>query len=185
MRSRPKIALYEPRIPQNTGNIARTCAAFQLELNLIEPLGFSLEDKYLKRSGLDYWPLVNLRIHQNFDSFYEQLSPESRLIGLSKSAENSLSDFTFSENDILIYGREDIGLPSNVHTMCYKMLSIPMPGSCYEQKEGVRSLNLSVSVAGCSLTYTIQSEGKFFAKFSIKFIVSSHRGPSTFEEYSG
>ena len=64
-----EISLFEPRIPQNTGSIARTCAAFNLTLNLIEPLGFKLEDKYLKRAGLDYWPLVKLKNYSNFEKF--------------------------------------------------------------------------------------------------------------------
>ena len=66
-----EVALFEPRIPQNTGNIARTCAAFDIPLNLIEPLGFKLEDKYLKRAGLDYWPLVNVNNYENFDKFLD------------------------------------------------------------------------------------------------------------------
>jgi len=64
-----EVALFEPRIPQNTGNIARSCAAFNIPLNLIEPLGFKLEDKYLKRAGLDYWPLVTVNKHENFEKF--------------------------------------------------------------------------------------------------------------------
>ena len=66
-----EVALFEPRIPQNTGNIARSCAAFNIPLNLIEPLGFKLEDKYLKRAGLDYWPLVTMNKYENFDYFLE------------------------------------------------------------------------------------------------------------------
>ena len=66
-----EVALFEPRIPQNTGNIARSCAAFNLPLNLIEPLGFKLEDKYLKRAGLDYWPLVTVNKYENFEKFLE------------------------------------------------------------------------------------------------------------------
>ena len=68
-----RVALYEPRIPPNTGNIARTCAAFGLPLDLIEPLGFSLEDRYLKRAGLDYWPHVDITIHKNVDAFLSPL----------------------------------------------------------------------------------------------------------------
>ena len=64
-----EVALFEPRIPQNTGNIARSCAAFNIPLNLIEPLGFKLEDKYLKRAGLDYWPLVTVNKYENFEKF--------------------------------------------------------------------------------------------------------------------
>ena len=78
-----EVALYEPRIPQNTGNIARSCAAFNIPLNLIEPLGFKLEDKYLKRAGLDYWPLVTLNKYVNFDNFLESKSTK-RIISFSK-----------------------------------------------------------------------------------------------------
>ena len=69
-----RVALFEPRIPPNTGNIARTCAAFGLPLDLIEPLGFSLEDRYLKRAGLDYWPHVDITIHKDVDAFFESLT---------------------------------------------------------------------------------------------------------------
>ena len=78
-----EVALYEPRIPQNTGNIARSCAAFNIPLNLIEPLGFKLEDKYLKEQGLDYWPLVTLNKYVNFDNFLESKSTK-RIISFSK-----------------------------------------------------------------------------------------------------
>ena len=77
-----EVALFEPRIPQNTGNIARSCAAFNLPLNLIEPLGFKIEDKYLKRAGLDYWPLVKLKNYHNFTKFKES----KKIRGLSRSA---------------------------------------------------------------------------------------------------
>ena len=76
-----EVALFEPRIPQNTGNIARSCAAFNIPLNLIEPLGFKVEDKYLKRAGLDYWPLVTLNKYENFDKFWEsKLTKELSLL---------------------------------------------------------------------------------------------------------
>ena len=75
-----EVALFEPRIPQNTGNIARSCAAFNIPLNLIEPLGFKLEDKYLKRAGLDYWPLVNVKNYENFDKFLESKSSKLALL---------------------------------------------------------------------------------------------------------
>ena len=77
-----EVALFEPRIPQNTGNIARTCAAFNIPLNLIEPLGFKLEDKYLKRAGLDYWPLVTVNKYENFEKF---LTSKSCLLYTSPS----------------------------------------------------------------------------------------------------
>ena len=78
-----EVALFEPRIPQNTGNIARSCAAFNLPLNLIEPLGFKLEDKYLKRAGLDYWPLVTFNKYRNFNKFLES-KLKKRIISFSK-----------------------------------------------------------------------------------------------------
>ena len=142
------IALFEPRIPQNTGNIARTCAAFNLRLHLIEPLGFSLESKLLKRSGLDYWPYMDIRIHPNFYQFHDSLSLNQRIIGLSKSASTHLSEFKFNINDVLLFGREDNGLPNEIINLCNKTLSIPMPGGVIKNNDkGVRSLNLSSSVA--------------------------------------
>ncbi len=80
------IALFEPRIPQNTGNIARTCAGFNIPLILIEPLGFSLDDKQLKRAGLDYWPLVTLKIEPSFTSFIHSIKSNQRLIGASSTS---------------------------------------------------------------------------------------------------
>ena len=78
-----EVSLFEPRIPQNTGNIARSCAAFNIPLNLIEPLGFKLEDKYLKRAGLDYWPLVTVNQYENFEKFLASKS-KKRIISFSK-----------------------------------------------------------------------------------------------------
>jgi len=141
-----EISLFEPRIPQNTGSIARTCAAFDLTLNLIEPLGFKLEDKYLKRAGLDYWPLVKLKTYPNFKKFKES-KINKRVISFSKKNGIYLQNFRFNENDILLFGREDIGLPDEVVTASDSLVSIYMPNlelSNIEQK-GVRSLNLSVA----------------------------------------
>ena len=140
------VALFEPRIPQNTGNIARTCAAYKCNLNLIEPLGFSLEDKYLKRAGLDYWPYVPLYTHKNFDEF-RKCNSNNRLICFSKQGNNFLSDFKFINNDVLIFGREDTGLPDSIKELSDHICTIPMPGiSDSSGNGGVRSLNLSVSV---------------------------------------
>ena len=105
-----EVALFEPRIPQNTGNIARSCAAFNITLNLIEPLGFKLEDKYLKRAGLDYWPLVNLIKYGDFDKFLES-KLKKRIISFSKKNGMYLKDFKFQKDDVLLFGREDSGLP--------------------------------------------------------------------------
>ena len=141
-----EIALFEPRIPQNTGSIARTCAAFDIKLNLIEPLGFKLEDKYLKRAGLDYWPLVKLKNYPNFKKFKESKN-NKRIIAFSKKNGIYLKDFRFLEDDILLFGREDTGLPNNVIKSSNSLISIFMPNvelSAVE-KRGVRSLNLSVA----------------------------------------
>ena len=141
-----EVALFEPRIPQNTGNIARSCAAFNIPLNLIEPLGFKLEDKYLKRAGLDYWPLVTVNKYGNFDKFLESKLTR-RIISFSKKNGLYLKDFKFKEDDILLFGREDSGLPECIIDKSDFLISIFMPniqrGS--NDHKGVRSLNLSVA----------------------------------------
>ena len=141
-----EVALFEPRIPQNTGNIARSCAAFDVPLNLIEPLGFKIENKYLKRAGLDYWPLVEVKIHENFKKFLESKSSK-RIISFSKKNGIFLNDFNFKEEDILLFGREDSGLPQNIIDKSDFLISIFMPNLQCETnyKKGVRSLNLSVA----------------------------------------
>ena len=141
-----EVSLFEPRIPQNTGSIARTCAAFNITLNLIEPLGFKLEDKYLKRAGLDYWPLVKINNYPNFETFQESKITK-RIISFSKKNGIYLKDFMFLKDDILLFGREDTGLPPNVIDKSDALISIFMPNLELEnkKKKGVRSLNLSVA----------------------------------------
>jgi len=141
-----EISLFEPRIPQNTGSIARTCAAFDLTLNLIEPLGFKLEDKYLKRAGLDYWPLVKIKNYPNFNKFKES-KMNKRIISFSKKNGIYLQNFRFREDDILLFGREDTGLPNDVIKASDSLISIFMPKLeiSNNDKKGVRSLNLSVA----------------------------------------
>ena len=147
-----QIALFEPRIPPNTGCVARTCAAFKLPLHLIEPLGFSLEDRYLKRAGLDYWPHVDLSVHKDFSSFFASLNLRHRLIGCSRSGAISLHDMRFQNGDVLLFGREDTGLPQFIREQCAQMVMIPMPGSANSSgKGGVRSLNLAVAQAVISI----------------------------------
>ena len=141
-----EVALFEPRIPQNTGNIARSCAAFNIPLNLIEPLGFKLENKYLKRAGLDYWPLVTVNKYANFEKFFaSKLS--KRIISFSKKNGIYLKDFKFQEDDILLFGREDSGLPDCIIDKSDYLISIFMPNlqSGNNDQKGVRSLNLSVA----------------------------------------
>ena len=141
-----EISLFEPRIPQNTGSIARTCAAFNITLNLIEPLGFKLDDKYLKRAGLDYWHLMNIVNYPNFDIF-KKAKRNNRLISFSKKNGVYLRNFKFKINDIMVFGREDNGLPQEIINDCDELISIYMPNKATEKKgnDGVRSLNLSVA----------------------------------------
>ena len=141
-----EVALFEPRIPQNTGNIARSCAAFNIPLNLIEPLGFKLEDKYLKRAGLDYWPIVNINNYGNFNEFLKSKLPK-RIISFSKKNGIYLKDFKFQEDDVLLFGREDSGLPDSIIDKSDFLISIFMPNleTGSKDQKGVRSLNLSVA----------------------------------------
>ncbi len=141
-----EISLFEPRIPQNTGNIARTCAAYNLALNLIEPLGFKLDDKHLKRAGLDYWPLVKVNKYENFQHFIKDKS-KKRLISFSKKNGIYLKNFNFKKNDILLFGREDKGLPEEIIEKSDSLVTIFMPNleTSNSNEKGVRSLNLSVA----------------------------------------
>ena len=141
-----EVALFEPRIPQNTGNIARSCAAFNIPLNLVEPLGFKLEDKYLKRAGLDYWPLVTVNKYGNFNKFSES-KLRKRIISFSKQNGIYLNDFKFQKDDVLLFGREDLGLPEYIIDKSDVLISIYMPNiqRIGNDNKGVRSLNLSVA----------------------------------------
>ena len=141
-----EISLFEPRIPQNTGSIARTCAAYNITLNLIEPFGFKLDDKYLKRAGLDYWHLMKIINYQNFDVF-KKAKKNNRVVSFSKKNGIYLHDFEFQMNDILLFGREDNGLPDQIIEKCEALVSIYMPNKASELNNniGVRSLNLSVA----------------------------------------
>lgn len=138
----PQVVLVHPQIPPNTGNIARTCAATCTELHLVAPLGFEISDRYLKRAGLDYWSYVDLHYHDSFDTFnacYQQR--RGRLIGFSVTGSVNYIHFKFQSNDWLLFGSETTGLPPTVMSACAARVHIPMSQS------GVRSLNLSVSVA--------------------------------------
>ena len=141
-----EVALFEPRIPQNTGNIARSCAAFNIPLNLIEPLGFKLEDKYLKRAGLDYWPLVTVNKYGSFEKFLASKATK-RIISFSKKNGIYLNDFKFQKDDVLLFGREDCGLPDCIIDKSDFLISIFMPNlqTDNSKQKGVRSLNLSVA----------------------------------------
>lgn len=134
------IVLVNPEIPQNTGNIARTCAATGAKLHLIEPLGFELSDKYLKRAGLDYWHMMQLEVHHSWEAFVEEY-PNARMFFASTKAPRSYCEAEFSDDDFLVFGRETKGLPEEMLAENYdRCIRIPM-------KADARSLNLSNSVA--------------------------------------
>jgi tRNA (cytidine/uridine-2'-O-)-methyltransferase len=143
----PRVVLYQPEIPPNTGNVARTCAATATELHLVEPLGFSIDDRQLKRAGLDYWPLVPLSRHANWSALQnERTAKGGRLVALSSHGDTAYNAFRFRADDWLLFGRETEGLPTAVVKQAHACLTIPMAQSSRARPNGVRSLNLSVAV---------------------------------------
>lgn len=138
----PQVVLVHPQIPPNTGNVARTCAATGTPLHLVGPMGFEISDRYLKRAGLDYWPYVKLQYHEDLPAFYEyQKNQGGRLLGFSKKGAVNYIKFTYEPSDWILFGSETAGLPPAVLAACHSKIYIPMT------EPGVRSLNLSVSVA--------------------------------------
>ena len=134
------VVLYRPEIPANTGNIARLCAAAEIRMHLIHPLGFKVDDKHLKRAGLDYWHEIDICHHDSFEAFLAQREKERErgVIAFSKHASTYYTKASVNRGDFLIFGQETLGLPSYIRSRypCYR---IPIWGS-------VRSLNLSTSV---------------------------------------
>ncbi|MDR0297234.1 MAG: tRNA (cytidine(34)-2'-O)-methyltransferase [Streptococcaceae bacterium] len=138
------IVLFEPRIPQNTGNIARTAAATNATLHLIKPYGFEISEKNVRRAGLDYWDAVELREYAKLADFLEQLTENSQLHLVSKFAEKSYStlDYDDGRDHYFLFGREDTGLPADFQQKnAEKNIRIP------QNDAHVRSLNLSNAVA--------------------------------------
>lgn len=134
------VVLVEPEIPQNTGNIARTCAATGSALHLVKPLGFSLESKYLKRAGLDYWPMVRLTVHEDLSELLCEY-PNAPFFYASTKAPRGYAEVAYPQDAFLVFGKESRGLPENLLERVYdRCVRIPM-------KEEARSLNLSNSVA--------------------------------------
>ena len=138
-----RIVLLEPEIPQNTGSIARLAAATETPLDLIAPLGFSLEDKYLKRAGLDYWPMVELVVHKSFEALLAELARaggrpvEERLRLFSARGGHSLFETDFAADDVLVFGCESRGLaPELLEGRAERRVYVPI-------RTGVRSLNLA------------------------------------------
>ena len=134
------IVLVNPEIPQNTGNIARTCAATGAVLHLIKPLGFELSDKYLKRAGLDYWHMMTLQVHESWEDFLSAY-PDAHLYYATTKAPRDYCGAQFMDGDFLVFGRETKGLDEDLLARNYdKCIRIPM-------RSDARSLNLSNSVA--------------------------------------
>lgn len=134
------IVLVEPEIPYNTGNIARTCAVTGAVLHLVRPLGFSTDDKYLKRAGLDYWHLVEIHYHDNFAELREKY-PDNYFYYVTTKAKQSYTDIEYKKDDFLVFGKETAGLPKDLlEANPDYCIRIPMTNDA-------RSLNLSNSVA--------------------------------------
>ena len=156
------IVMVEPEIPQNTGNIARTCAAIGAKLHLVKPLGFSIDDKHLKRAGLDYWDKLDIEIHENLEEFLnkyaykqnEEYISDNMFLASTKSKQ-SYSDIKYNEFEevFLLFGKETKGLPEDLIEKNMKQaIRIPM-------REGLRSLNLSNSVA--IIAYEVLKQNNF------------------------
>lgn len=135
------IVLFEPEIPQNTGNIARTCVVTNTRLHIIQPMGFSLSEKQLKRAGLDYWELLDLEIHEDFQAF-ENKYQGAKFYFMTTKSEKKYSDIAFDKDCFLIFGKESAGLPAYIHEKYPEnRFRIPMIND-----PKARSLNLANSV---------------------------------------
>ena len=136
-----RIALFEPDIPQNAGNIFRLGACLGVSIDIIEPAGFVIDDKRLKRASMDYYEYLDLTKHLSWEKFYEWSKENSyRLILLTTKSTKSYYDYKYQPNDIILFGRESAGVPEYVHETVDERLTIPMI-------KGPRSLNLSSSVS--------------------------------------
>lgn len=134
------IILHEPEIPQNTGNIARTCAATGATLHLIEPLGFSIDEKSLKRAGLDYWHLLDVRTYKNFEEFIE-LNPNAKIYMATTKSKQTYTEVSYEADAFIMFGKETAGIPEEI-LLDYKETCVRIP-----MRDEARSLNLSNSVA--------------------------------------
>jgi tRNA (cytidine/uridine-2'-O-)-methyltransferase len=139
MKLRPKIALYEPDIPQNTAAIIRTCACLGADLEIIEPCGFLFSDKRFKRVVMDYMDEKMIKFYENSDAFFKS-KKNQRVILMTTKSSKTYTNFKFKNNDTLLFGRESAGVPENIHNSIIHKLKIPMLNN-------KRSLNISSSVA--------------------------------------
>ena len=134
------IVLYSPEIPQNTGNISRTCAVTGARLHIIKPIGFEISDRTLKRAGLDYWDKLDVTYYENYEDFLDK-NPDASLYFFSAHGKNSYADIIYPSNAFLVFGRESVGLPKElVEANFDTSVRIPM-------RKTLRCLNLSNSVA--------------------------------------
>ena len=136
---RPKIALFEPDIPQNTAAIIRTCTCLGAKLEIIEPCGFLLSDKRFKRVAMDYFEEENIKFHKSFDEFLKS-KENQRIVLMTTKASVVYTKFKFEKNDTILFGRESAGVPGDVHKLIKNRLKIPM-------ENNKRSLNVATSVA--------------------------------------
>ena len=139
MSPRPKIALYEPDIPQNTAAIIRTCACLGAKLEIIEPCGFLLTDKRFKRVVMDYMDFEQIEFYHSSDKFFEA-KKNHRIVLMTTKGSISYTNFKFNSEDTILFGRESDGVPESVHKLIKNRLKIPM-------NENARSLNIASSVA--------------------------------------
>ena len=137
--SGPKIALYEPDIPQNTAAIIRTCACLGAKLEIIEPCGFLLSDKRFKRVVMDYMDLNQIKFYNSSEKFFEK-KQNQRIVLMTTKGSISYTKFKFKSDDTILFGRESAGVPEKVHKLIKDRLKIPM-------NDKVRSLNIASSVA--------------------------------------
>lgn len=134
------IVLHEPEIPSNTGNIGRTCVATGTHLHLIRPLGFKIDDKKIKRSGMDYWKDLNLTIYDDWDDFLKK-NPGARIFYATTKGRNVYSEVEFKDGDFLVFGKESAGIPEEI------LIKHPNEAIRIPMGRDIRSLNLSNSVA--------------------------------------
>jgi tRNA (cytidine/uridine-2'-O-)-methyltransferase len=135
-----KVVLVQPEIPPNTGSIARLCAGMKIPLHLVKPLGFSLDDRYLKRAGLDYWPFVNLTVHENWDDFLAAEGAQNMWYA-TKKVDRPYTSVRYQPDDVLVFGRETKGLdPAILSANPDRLIGIPIDGQ-------IRSYNLSNAVS--------------------------------------
>ncbi len=134
------VVLIEPEIPQNTGNIARTCAATGATLHLVKPLGFSIDDRYLKRAGLDYWHLLDIKVYEDSNEFFA-VNKDKKMFFATTKADKTYCDVKYTDDCYIVFGKETKGLPEDLlQKRLEDTIRIPM-------KQEARSLNLSNSVA--------------------------------------